>query len=1053
MKRPPILLLVALLCLLLAYSWSFWGAQRSAMVAFEKALPDYLEEKSEYPTQLLSDSSFLNYFAERDELRYLEEAEAVVQQLEVLENNGVGLFLLGEEKILLSSALVDWQALDSLSVFPNRSFLLVQAEEFWLARLLAPGSGIRAIVFLPLHEAPYASYLHFSDNDSKSARSIELKEVAPFWVSAKRNLPRPVVLLCLLWLGGILSWRFLHRQIIVLMNNGRLLSASVLSLFSGGLLIWWFQSSIWPDHWDLLRPLWDTDWLPDTLLGLLGQIGVVLWLFRLFYELFTSRHSLLPDRRRWLLTPLLYGVGLSSLLGVAFWLKTVITGSTVFFNLDQVLKLRVPGLVVALSLIMWLMAVFLLVKRLSMVVHQWGIPLNYRLLGMFMGILLSYGILLPLSLGVSFWVWLLLAFIFLVLMDLQLDSGAFNLTWLMVWLILLSTFSASFTYKFSLEKELSLMKQQRDQILVELKQKSEQDIYELEQSTEERYGVLRLRKGTLYEGDGFVNALDWETVGTLKSGADYASITNKMIQVGARQGEEVIVLQKELGSYFRPLSLFALYFSLFLIFLLGLVVLHTRLEVLPDFLLPVFKTRNSLRNRIQLAVIGIILLSSVVIAFVTIWYFRDTAARTQEREVLEQLRLLEQELTALPIEEIKMTALQEKIGSPFALYDTQGAKLYDSTEPLPLPYWLPASTLEQLRLALVPFQFQTMDDERQRLALASIQSAEGQIMAYAGLPFSRYSEDRAREINNFVGSVFSLYVFFMFVAGGIAIWVANSITEPISKIGEGLRNLRLGGNVPLSWKNRDEIGLLVEEYNTALAKLEDSTRQLRKAEREGAWRDMAQQVAHEIKNPLTPMKLSVQHLLRAYQSNPEAIGPLLQRMSTTLIEQIEGLTKIANEFSNFAKMPEAQLERLNVSELLRSVIDLFAYQQNEVDFKFDTPAQDYFVIADKDQLLRVFNNLLTNAVQAIPDGRSGQILLQLKPMAERIQVIFKDNGTGIPIALQEKVFYPYFTTKSSGTGIGLSMCRNIIEQFGGRIYFTTQEQEGTTFYVELQAAK
>lgn len=1053
MKRPPIILLVALLCLSLAYSWPFWGAQREAIAAFQKALPHYLEGQLAYPRQLLADTAFLNYFLERDELRYLEEVETVVQQLEALEESGLGLFLLDEKQVVLSSVLVDWEPPDSLSALPAGNFLYRQGEELWLARRIFIPNEIPALVFLPLHAAPYADYISFLPKGGKAASPIQLAGVEPFLVSARDTLPRPLVLLFLYCLGGCLAWRYSHVEIRRLAGKGRPLVAGVLAAGSAGVLLWWFQSSIWPGHWVLLRPLWATTLLPATLLGLLGQVAVALWLFRFFYELFPGRDNLVPVARRWLLVPLIYGVGLGGILGIAYWLKMVIIGSTIFFNLDQVLKLGLPGLIVALSLIMWLMAVFLLVKRLSMVIHSWSVPLSYRLLGMLIGIMLSYGILLPLELGVSLWVWSLLAFIFLVLVDLQLDSGTFSLTWLMVWLILLSAFSASFTYKFSLEKELGLMKEQRDRLLQELSQKDTTDVTTQSELSGGRYAILRLQQGSLYEGNGYINALDWEAIRLLEAGVDYSSITNQMVQVAGKQGGEVIVLQKELGSYFRPLSLFALYFSMFLGVLLSMVLLHTRVELLPDFLLPVFKTRNSLRNRIQLAVIGIILLSSVVIALVTIWYFRDTAVRTQERRVLEQLREIEQELTSFPFEEIQLERLQDKVGTPFALYDAEGAQLYDGTQQGALPYWLPASTLEQLRLALLPYQIQSTRGRGQRLAFASIQAADGQIQAYLGLVFLRYSEERAREINNFVGSVFSLYVFFMFVAGGIAIWVANSITEPINRIGEGLRNLRLGGNAPLSWKNRDEIGLLVDEYNTALAKLEGSTRQLRKAEREGAWRDMAQQVAHEIKNPLTPMKLSVQHLLRAYQADPEAIGPLLQRMSGTLIEQIEGLTKIANEFSNFANMPVAQLERLNISELLRSVADLFAHQENKVELLLDLPTQDYFVVADRDQLLRVFNNLLTNAVQAIPDGRPGQINLQLKSMSDRIQLLVKDNGTGIPATLQEKVFYPYFTTKSSGTGIGLSICRNIIEQFGGRIYFETKEQQGTSFYVELQAAK
>jgi nitrogen fixation/metabolism regulation signal transduction histidine kinase len=229
----------------------------------------------------------------------------------------------------------------------------------------------------------------------------------------------------------------------------------------------------------------------------------------------------------------------------------------------------------------------------------------------------------------------------------------------------------------------------------------------------------------------------------------------------------------------------------------------------------------------------------------------------------------------------------------------------------------------------------------------------------------------------------------------------------------------------------------------------ESTRQLKASEREGAWREMAKQVAHEIKNPLTPMKLSVQHLMRAYASNPDEVGPLLQRMSRTLIEQIEGLVRIADEFSNFAKMPRAELKPLELNQVLTSVVDLFE-QSEQLSITMEGKSRSAPIMGDRDQLIRVFNNLLTNAVQAIPGDRYGHVRVSVEEDGEFWLVRIQDNGTGIPEELQDKVFYPNFTTKSSGSGIGLAMSRNIVEQHGGYISFETQENVGTTFLIKFK---
>ncbi len=259
-------------------------------------------------------------------------------------------------------------------------------------------------------------------------------------------------------------------------------------------------------------------------------------------------------------------------------------------------------------------------------------------------------------------------------------------------------------------------------------------------------------------------------------------------------------------------------------------------------------------------------------------------------------------------------------------------------------------------------------------------------------------------------------------------------------------------NEPIDWNSKDELGDLIHQYNHMIGQLEENTRKLRQSEREGAWREMARQVAHEIKNPLTPMKLSIQHLLRVQEAQPERVVPLLQRTAHTLIEQIDSLSRIASEFSNFAQMPKADNRPVNLNELLQKAFDLFEKNQpGNLDLYLSLPEKTCTVFGDKEHLVRVLNNLITNAIQAIPDTRRGEvsILMDIRSNLQHILIEIRDNGSGISEAAQEKVFSPYFTTKNSGTGLGLALTKNMIEAMGGEIYFRTVPDQGTSFFIVL----
>ena len=293
----------------------------------------------------------------------------------------------------------------------------------------------------------------------------------------------------------------------------------------------------------------------------------------------------------------------------------------------------------------------------------------------------------------------------------------------------------------------------------------------------------------------------------------------------------------------------------------------------------------------------------------------------------------------------------------------------------------------------------------------------------------------------------SLYAFLLVVAGALGILLANSISDPIVQIGQKLSNTQLQDNEPLHWPRQDEIGRLVQNYNQMILALDESAERLAASERETAWREMAKQVAHEIKNPLTPMKLQLQQLLRLEKDDPERAREWSSRIAKGMIEQIDGLARIATAFSHFARLPEAQLTQFDLREVLQSVAELHQISRGEINLCL--PPDPSVVEADRDQIIRVLNNLIRNAVQAMEQTDHPELHLRLRALDQHYQVEVQDNGSGIPPAVQARIFHPNFTTKSSGMGLGLAMCKNIIEQAGGDIQFTTRPDEGTTFTVTL----
>lgn len=334
---------------------------------------------------------------------------------------------------------------------------------------------------------------------------------------------------------------------------------------------------------------------------------------------------------------------------------------------------------------------------------------------------------------------------------------------------------------------------------------------------------------------------------------------------------------------------------------------------------------------------------------------------------------------------------------------------------------------------------------------APIFNSQNTFIGYINIPFFFTKEKLDSQIISLITTLINIYTILILISSLITFLFINNLTKSLTLVADKLKNVNLKNNEQIYWPYKDEIGLLVGEYNKMIATVEKNARSLVLDERQNAWREMAQQVAHEIKNPLTPMKLNIQYLQQAINSNHPDIINLTKRVSSSIIEQIDNLNYIASEFSNFAKMPENKTERIDLKAMLENIVLLFSGNKN-LKITHLLPPEQVVVFADKSQMLRIFTNIVQNAVEALDtENKMGLVNIELlvNPIAQMVTIKVSDNGSGIPDEVKDRIFDPYFTTKSSGTGLGLAMSKKIIDLSGGTIRFESTKDVGTTFFLTI----
>lgn len=328
-----------------------------------------------------------------------------------------------------------------------------------------------------------------------------------------------------------------------------------------------------------------------------------------------------------------------------------------------------------------------------------------------------------------------------------------------------------------------------------------------------------------------------------------------------------------------------------------------------------------------------------------------------------------------------------------------------------------------------------------------IRDGAGKTLYYLNIPFINQQKILNESINNTINNFINMFLFWINISIVLFIFISDFITKPLQILKERLKKVDIdAGNERIEWKQEDEIGELIKSYNLMIDKIEESSYLLKQQERNSSWRELAKQVAHDINNPLTPMKLSLQYLQKLYEEKPELFESKFKELAPSLISQIDSISTIASELNNYSKPMSQSGKETELISCIKDAINIFENSTN-MKISFDLPQNPVMVMGNKTLFLRIFNNILKNAYQAVNNRNNARIDIVTKTDTPYFVVSIKDNGCGIKDKDKDKIFTPHFTTKADGNGIGLSIVKNIIENYEGTINFLSKENEGTVFNI------
>jgi len=478
-----------------------------------------------------------------------------------------------------------------------------------------------------------------------------------------------------------------------------------------------------------------------------------------------------------------------------------------------------------------------------------------------------------------------------------------------------------------------------------------------------------------------------------------------------------------------------------------------------------FKSK-SLRSRIFFTMIMLVLVASVLIAGVTLFQYKEQSQdyhqnrlERKEEQILQSINYVLRETTYEPTTENLQYIFRDEIykiadvqNVNFNIYDLEG-ELIKSSKPAfeadSVSNCLDAEVLNNLQNSPLKryIEEKSTAGDNYQATYKYINDPKFKPIGIMNLPYFEDNSFNDMELREFLMRLSGVYLFMLISAVVLAYFISKYITRSLQTVSDKMTrtNLTHRNEKILIENPTEEIDKLVASYNGMIDELEASAAKLARSEREQAWREMAKQVAHEIKNPLTPMRLSVQSFERKFRPDDPNAEEKIKEFSNTLVQQIDTMTNIASAFSNFADMPAQQKETLNVVHVSKLALDIF----NKPYIHFIADEEEIIAKLDRTQLIRIVTNLVMNAIQAMGDQKHPRILVTVASEGTNVKISVADNGIGIADGFKEKIFEPKFTTKTSGMGLGLGMVKNIVENYDGSIDFTSQMGKGTVFTVKF----
>ena len=473
----------------------------------------------------------------------------------------------------------------------------------------------------------------------------------------------------------------------------------------------------------------------------------------------------------------------------------------------------------------------------------------------------------------------------------------------------------------------------------------------------------------------------------------------------------------------------------------------------------------SLRIRIFLSMIVLIIVASILLASISIIQFKNEAQQYHQERLEHKEDAIKENInyvltnTTYPLTsgnlalifKDKIHELSDIHNLEINIYDLDGhllksSKSRFSIDPIAPP--IPKYILKLVQSLKRYVDIKNIDGKKNRSSYSLIKDDKFKPLGILNLPYVEDDSYYQTELQNFLIRLAQVYTFMLLVAFAVAYFLSTYITKSLKTISDKLSETSLNqkNEKIVLEANSKEINLLINAYNAMVDELEESALKLAQSEREEAWQEMAKQVAHEIKNPLTPMRLTVQSFQRKFDPNDPNLKQKINDYSETLIQQIDTMSSVASAFSNFASMPAQQNETLNVVDVIELTMDIF--NEEYIHFK----AEEAVIISkiDRTQLIRIITNLVKNAIQAFPENQQSKaVCVNVKKLLNNVIITIADNGMGIAKEDFNRIFEPKFTTKSSGMGLGLGIIKNIIENYKGTITLESQLGKGTTFTVSL----